>query len=100
MISISDIEEPTCPRSPPASVRTTSRRSAIERSSSGGVVSDWAEWAARAAFAVAIVSVLHLLRQCCQERTGVIELPRLGIVPARRVAGQDPPLPALRNELV
>ena len=37
MISMSDIEEPTWPRSPPCSVRTTSRRRYFERSSSGDV---------------------------------------------------------------
>src|SRR5436305_7210025 len=36
MISISDSEEPTCPRAPPSSARTTRRRRCTERSSSGG----------------------------------------------------------------
>src|SRR3954453_1716053 len=36
MISISDSEEPTCPRPPPSSARTTRRRRCTERSSSGG----------------------------------------------------------------
>src|ERR1041384_2884154 len=36
MISISDSEEPICPRAPPSSARTTRRRRYTERSSSGG----------------------------------------------------------------
>ncbi len=56
MISMSDIEEPTCPRSPPSSVRTTSLRRYFDRSSSGGVAS---LTLCRASALVAIELVLH-----------------------------------------
>src|SRR5580700_2491630 len=95
MISTSDIEEPTWPRSPPCSVRTASRRRYFERSSSGGVarLSTGAAWAA-------ISLSLHLVRQRGEERARMGELPGFHLAPAAGFAGEHAALPALGNELV
>src|SRR5262249_39996072 len=95
MISTSDIEEPTWPRSPPCSVRTTSLRRYFERSSSGGV----ARLTAGAAWAAMRLS-LRFPRQRREEVARVRKLPRLDRIPAAGLAGKHAALPALGDELV
>src|ERR1700756_5058236 len=94
MISTSDIEEPTWPRSPPCSVRTTRRRRNFERSSSGGLAR------VRVASARTAMSGVHFLRQGGKEAPRAVKLSKLGVAPAGGVAGQDAPLPALGQKLV
>src|SRR5262249_60116088 len=95
MLSTSDIDEPTCPRSPPSSARTTRRRRYFERSSSGGLATVNGVASARMA-----ISGVHFLRHGSKEAARAVELPDLGVAPAGAVSGQNAALPALGNELV
>src|SRR3954467_7184223 len=88
MISISDIDEPTWPRSPPSRQRTTSLRRYLERSSSGGVAG-LSHCTASVAFAIKLI--LHFSRQRRQEVLRPRELRRLRLCPAFGGTRQKPP---------
>src|SRR5690242_11696759 len=92
MISMSDIEEPICPRPPPASPRTTKRRKYFERSSSGGV--------AIPSTASAVIAIAYSLTQTRQHGARLVQLPGLGSAPIFACTREDAALPALRHELV
>src|SRR3984893_2412712 len=97
MISISDSEEPTWPRSPPASVRTTRRRRYFERSSSCGLT-------ACSGDVISAGAPIGIPLPCGGKRrqqiSCAIELARLRRVPAFGGAGEQAILPAFGNELV
>ena len=98
MISISDIEEPTWPRSPPASVRTTRRRRCFERSSSGGVVA--IARVRRLGCVTAIGQSSTFCGSAARNLARVSSCRALASPQLVGVARQHPALPALRHKLV
>src|SRR5690242_989183 len=94
MISMSDIEEPICPRPPPASPRTTRRRKYFERSSSGGVA------APIPSMSSAVTAIAYSLTQTRQHGASLVQLPGLGFAPIFACTSEDAALPALGHELV
>src|SRR5438477_10195336 len=95
MISISDSEEPTCPRPPPSSARTTSRRRCTERSSSGGDCRCATE---KTSFAIGEPPKVRA--QALHPFACPIKLAALCRFPIRVGSGVDPIRPPLRQEFV
>src|SRR5579864_2565424 len=96
MISMSDIDEPICPRAPPSSARTTSRRSSIDRSSSCRVASCFTP----SATSFAIRKPPEVCRQRVRPFPRPIKLTLLRRWPVGGLAGGDAVGPALGQELV
>src|SRR5271169_403876 len=96
MISIRDIDEPICPRAPPSSARTTSRRSSIERSSNRWLASCFA----LSATSFAIRKPPEICPQRVRPFPCSIKLALLRRRPIGGLAGRHPVRPALGQKLV
>src|ERR1700730_11819560 len=91
-ISISDMEEPTWPRPPPSSARTTRRRRSLERVSKTGETGTAIVVSAR-------LGMCHLLGSV-QKVARPGKLACLRHLPVLRLSGRDAKPPAIRQELV